>query len=70
MSNKLNLTPEELEVRRACNRERARQYRERHRARVNANARKWYRENPDKVEAIQKRYWAKKAAEWQENQES
>ncbi len=70
MNPRLDLTSEEMEVRRAYNRKTARRYRERHRARVNANARKWRKNNPDKVDAIEKRYWTKRAAALKENQES
>lgn len=70
VNTSLDLTSEEIEARRAYNRKTARRYRERHRARVNANARKWRENNPDKVDAIEKRYWAKRAAALKKNQES
>ncbi len=44
-------------------REYHREYREKNRERVNANARRWRKENPEAAKAIQDRYWENKAKE-------
>jgi hypothetical protein len=53
------MTPEAREARR----EYFRAYRARNREKLNAQRRAWYKENREKADAAQARYWTRKAAE-------
>ena len=51
---------------RVAKREYNRQYRERNAEKINAAARKWRADNPEKCAAITARYWQKKAEQFEE----
>lgn len=62
-----DMTPEEIEIRRAKHREYQRRYRAAHPDRVRARANRWRKTNPEKVKEEKKRYNARhpeKAEEW------
>jgi hypothetical protein len=65
----MQLSEEALELRRKYARERAKAYREKNREQIRQKQKEWVKSNPDKVRLYQDRYWEKKAAELQVEQQ-
>lgn len=51
-------------------REYMRRYREKNREKINANQRKWYKENPEKVRVIKNRYLTNLADRYEQEAEN